>query len=47
MPYKINIHTWVGFYGISTMVGYLMPNPAYAYVHINMICKHFVDNIFK
>ena len=23
---------WVGFYGISTIVGYLMPNPLYAYI---------------
>ena len=26
---------WVGFYGISTIVGYLMPNPLYTY-----ICKY-------
>ena len=38
----------VGFYGISTIVGYLMPNPLYTYVlSIYMICKHFEDNIFK
>ena len=23
---------WVGFYGISTIVGYLMPNPHYTYI---------------
>ena len=23
---------WVGFYGISTRVGYLMPNPLYTYI---------------
>ena len=23
---------WVGFYGISTIVGYLMPNPLYTYI---------------
>ena len=23
---------WVGFYGISTIVGYLMPNPFYTYI---------------
>ena len=23
---------WVGFYGISTVVSYLMPNPLYAYI---------------
>ena len=24
----------VGFYGISTIVGYLMPNPLYIYIYI-------------
>ena len=23
---------WVGFYGISTIVGYLMPNPIFIYI---------------
>ena len=23
---------WVGFYGISTIEGYLMPNPLYTYI---------------
>ena len=23
---------WVGFYGMSTIVGYLLPNPVYAYI---------------
>ena len=23
---------WVGFYGISTIIGYLMPNPLYTYI---------------
>ena len=23
---------WLGFYGISTIVGYLMPNPLYRYI---------------
>ena len=23
---------WVGFYGISTIEGYLMPNPLYSYI---------------
>ena len=23
---------WFGFYGISTLVGYFMPNPLYTYV---------------
>ena len=33
---------WIGlvwFYGISTIVGYLMPNPVYSYI-LDMICKH-------
>ena len=33
---------WVGFYGISTIIGYLMQNSFYTYM-LNMICKHFVD----
>ena len=28
----------VEFYGISTIVGHLMPNPVYIYIYI--ICKH-------
>ena len=35
----------VGFYGISTIVGYLMPNPQYTYFKY-MICKH-LDNILR
>ena len=32
--YILNIYGfgWVGFYGISTIVGYLMPNPFYTYI---------------
>ena len=33
--YKTNSCFWrdlVGFYGISTIVGYLMPNPFYTYI---------------
>ena len=26
------ILVWLGFYGISTIVGYLMPNPLYTYI---------------
>ena len=34
---------WVGFYGISTIEGYLMPNPVYTYIlDIYMICKHIL-----
>ena len=25
---------WVGFYGISTIVGYLISNPLYTYIHL-------------
>ena len=38
---------WVGFYGISTIVGYLMPNPLYTYIlNIYDLFTHFYD-IFK
>ena len=30
----------VGFYAISTIVRYLMPNPLYTYILLYMICKH-------
>ena len=36
-------HIWsglVGFYGISTIVGYLMPNLVFTYILTYMICKH-------
>ena len=39
---------WVGFYGISTIVGYLMPNPLNTYiVNIYDLLTHFIDNILK
>ena len=32
-----------GFYGISTIVGYLMPNPLFTYIlNIYMICKYIL-----
>ena len=31
----------VGFYGISTIVGYLMPNPLYTYI-LHMISKYIL-----
>ena len=35
---------WVWFYGISTIVGYLMPNPVF-YIYIKyMICKHIFED---
>ena len=39
---------WVGFYGISTIVGYLMTNRVYTYtLDMYNVYPHFVDNIFK
>ena len=32
--------TW--FYGISTIIGHLIPNPVFTYIS-NMICKHFLN----
>ena len=33
----------VGFYGISTIISYLMPVPIYTYLlNIYMICKHIL-----
>ena len=41
---------WFGlvwFYGISTIVGYLMPNPFYTFIlNIHDSKTHFKDNIF-
>ena len=36
----------VWFYGISTLVGHLMPNPFYTYVKYDLL-TNFEDNIFK
>ena len=41
---SIQFEGWVGFYGISTIVGYLMPNSIY-YIKY-MICKHILLIIF-
>ena len=35
----------VWFYGILTIVGFLMPNPLYIYIYD--FSTHFIDNIFK
>ena len=32
---------WFGFYGISTFVGYLMPNSVYIYIYIYFQSKIF------
>ena len=32
MSALFNGSVWVGYYGISTIVGYLMPNPVYTYI---------------
>ena len=38
----------VWFYGISTIVGYLMPNHFYSYImNINDLSTYLVDNFFK
>ena len=37
----------VGFYGILTIVGYLMSNPLYIYIYIYDLSTHFVHNILK
>ena len=30
--YRMYMICWVGFYGISTIVGYLVPKPLYTYI---------------
>ena len=38
----------IGFYGISTIVGYLIQNSVYTYIlNIYNLQSLFVDNIFK
>ena len=39
----------VRFYGILTIVGYLMPNPFYTYIFTmnDLLHNTFLDNIFK
>ena len=32
---------------MSTIVGYLMPNPVYMYIYIQLPNSYFVDKIFK
>ena len=40
----IYIFSLVGFYDISTIVGYLMPNPVFAYILntwvVNIFCRY-------
>ena len=44
----LNRFGWVEFYGISTIVGYLMPNPVYTYIsNIHDLQTHFVDSILN
>ena len=43
----VSLAFWTGlglvcFYGISTLVGYLMPDPLYIYIYIYMICFGWV-----
>ena len=28
---------WLDFYGVSTIVGYLIPNPLYTYIYVKYI----------
>ena len=37
----------VWFYGISTIIGYLMSNSLYVCIRICIICKYIVDNILS
>ena len=37
-----NLIVMVWFYGILTIVGYIMPNPIYIYIYIYMICEHIL-----
>ena len=43
---NIDIYDLVRKYGISIIASYFISNPIYTYI-LNMICKHFVDNIFN
>ena len=43
-PIEFVVLVWFGlvkFYGILTIIGYLMPNPLYKYIK-HMICKHIL-----
>ena len=47
--YILNIYdlvglVWVGFYGISTIIGYLMPNPIYTYIETVLTLAWIVWN---
>ena len=33
---------WLMFYGISTLVGYLVTNPVYTCIYVYIICKQIV-----
>ena len=35
----------VGFYGISTIVGYLMPNPLYTYIRFGLVEFYGISTI--
>ena len=37
---KLNVYWLVGFYGISSLVGYLMPNSVYIYIYIYIYIYH-------
>ena len=40
-PHRIRVSNLVSLYGISTTIGYLMPNPLYTYI-LKMIYKHIL-----
>ena len=37
----------VGFYGISTIVGHLTPNPIYTYIKYIILNEYFIGKILK
>ena len=37
---------WFFFYGISTIVGYLMPNPFYTYKHVVAVLFYSISTLF-
>ena len=43
-----NVFSLVWFYGVSTIVGYLIPNPLYTYIsNIYIWFENIVNNILK
>ena len=44
--FKLYVGWLVVFHGISTLIGYLMPNPLYIYIYIWFENKQFFGNNF-